>query len=121
PDDTLFFGSFGARFRQYRYTHDAWDAPVPVTLGINAVCAIEGARYTIGDAGWVWRDGVKQRELGSLCNFLLPWRGSLLTGGQNGTLFDALTGEMLFQHRSPLNCGTTYRVDDEERAVIGTY
>jgi WD40 repeat protein len=121
PDDMLVFGSFGARFRQYRYTRDAWDTPAPVTLGINAICAVEGVRYTIGDAGWLWRNGIKQRELGSLCNFLLPWGVSLLTGGQNGILFDAITGESIFEHRSPLNCGTTYVVGSEERVVIGTY
>jgi len=121
PDDKLILGSFGSRFRQYRYAKREWCSPAPATLGVNAVCVMDGSRYTIGDAGWLWRDGVKQRELGSLCNFLLPWGGQLLTGGQAGTLFDALTGETVLQHRSPLNCGAAYVLEGKHRAVIGTY
>jgi len=108
PNNSLIFGSFGARYRQYYFKDDFWDTPAPLTFGINAVCVFNGARYTIGDAGILWRNGVKHRELGSLCNFLVPWGSCLLTGGQNGVLFDAFSGETIFEHDSPLNCGTTY-------------
>jgi WD40 repeat protein len=121
PNNSLIFGSFGARYRQYYFKDDFWDTPAPLTFGINAVCVFNGARYTIGDAGILWRNGVKHRELGSLCNFLVPWGSCLLTGGQNGVLFDAFSGETIFEHDSPLNCGTTYTVEGEQRAVIGTY
>ena len=49
------------------------------------------------------RDGAIVMRLGTLCNFMMPWGRRLVTGGQLGVLFDALTGEVLYQHRSPLN------------------
>lgn len=118
---TLMFGTFGACYRQYDYVARQWGPPPPVTLGINAVCAFEGSHYAIGDAGHLWRDGQFARDLGSLCNFLLSWGERLLTGGQMGLLFDALTGEVLYEHRSPLNCGIAYVAEGEHRTLIGTY
>jgi WD40 repeat protein len=121
PGTSLFFGSFGGRFRRYDYGTKQWNEPAPPTAGFNAVCAVGMTRYAIGDAGRLWRNGAVERELGSLCNFLLPWGDRLLTGGQMGILFDALSGDVLYEHRSPLNCGVAYQVGRESRVLIGTY
>jgi WD40 repeat protein len=42
----------------------------------------------------------------------------ILTGGQAGILFDAVSGRALHQHRSPLNCAAVISGD---RAIVGTY
>jgi WD40 repeat protein len=81
----------------------------------------EGGQYSIGDAGLLFRDNQPVSGVGSLCNFLLPFGPLLLTGGQMGQVFDALSGRLLYQHRSPLNCGTTFQRNGQLHALIGTY
>jgi WD40 repeat protein len=81
----------------------------------------QGSTYAIGDAGVVYRDGRPAASLGSLCNFLLPFGSSVLTGGQMGRVFDAVSGQCLYQHRSPLNCGATFVKDGVPHAIIGAY
>ena len=108
-DDRLVCGTFGAGFAVYDLASDCWDmSRVTDTAGINAVCRFDGATYTVGDAGLVARDGVAVRALGSLCNFLLPFGDRLLTGGHLGLVFDVASGDILYRHRSPLNCGATF-------------
>jgi toxoflavin biosynthesis protein ToxC len=119
---TLVFGTFGATYRTYDYRERRWrDEEVPPTPGVNAACVHDGAVLSVGDAGVVWRDGVEQARTGSLCNFLTPAAGLVVTGGQLGRLFDALTGRVLHQHRSPLNCGARLRREGIEHVIVGAY
>lgn len=119
---TLVFGTFGANYRTYDYGRREWLATtVRPTFGANAVCAYAGGVLTVGDAGIVFRDGVALTELGSLCNFLTPAGSLVFTGGQLGRAMDALTGRLLHQHRSPLNCGAVFRRDGVEHVVLGAY
>lgn len=119
----LVFATFGARYRGYDYEARAWDTGVvPPTGGVNAVLPTDGGTaLTVGDAGLVRDDGRAVAETGSLCNFLTPLGGLVLSGGQLGKVFDALTGRELYQHRSPLNCGVAFERDGEQYAVVGTY
>lgn len=57
-------------------------------------------------------------ELGSLCNFLLPFGDVVLTGGQLGIVFDAISGKRIHQHRSPLNCGAAQEC---EKSVLAEF
>jgi len=119
---TLAFGTFGSSYATYDVTRATWDlSGVEDTPGVNAVLAFDGGRITTGDAGFVHRSGRIQSNPGSLCNFLTPWLDGVLTGGQTGQLFDALTGRVLYQHRSPLNCAVEIPRDDERQAIVGTY
>ncbi|MFH9084853.1 WD40 repeat domain-containing protein [Streptomyces sp. NPDC017673] len=119
----LVFATFGATYRGYDYHTRTWDtAVVPPTGGVNAVLPERGGTtLTVGDAGVVRRDGEPVAETGSLCNFLTPLGGLVLSGGQLGKVFDALTGRELYQHRSPLNCGVAFERDGEPYAVVGAY
>ncbi|MEU1403022.1 hypothetical protein ABZ471_11780 [Streptomyces sp. NPDC005728] len=119
----LVFATFGATYRGYDYQARTWDtAVVPPTGGVNAVLPERGgSTLTVGDAGVVRRDGEPVAETGSLCNFLTPLGGLVLSGGQLGKVFDALTGRELYQHRSPLNCGVAFERDGEQYAVVGAY
>ncbi|WP_416973783.1 WD40 repeat domain-containing protein [Streptomyces sp. 4F14] len=119
----LVFATFGATYRGYDYQARAWDtAAVAPTGGVNAVLPEHGGSIlTVGDAGIVRRGGEPVAETGSLCNFLTPLGPLVLSGGQLGKVFDALTGRELYQHRSPLNCGVAFERDGEQYAVLGAY
>ncbi|MFI1801729.1 WD40 repeat domain-containing protein [Streptomyces sp. NPDC020379] len=118
----LVFATFGAGYRGYDYEGCSWDAgEVPPTQGVNAVLSSAGSALTIGDAGIVHRDGEVLARTGSLCNFLTPLGDLVLSGGQLGKVFDALTGRELHQHRSPLNCGAAFEHNGQRYAVVGAY
>jgi WD40 repeat protein len=119
---TVVCGTFGSRYRTFDYETGRWDGDkVPVTDGVNASCAFDHSVFTVGDSGIVHRDQEPVIELGSLCNFLTPLDGVLVTGGQLGQVMDALTGRTMYQHRSPVNCGARFVHDGVEHVVIGAY
>jgi toxoflavin biosynthesis protein ToxC len=119
---TIVFGTFGASYRTYDYGQHEWlDATVHATGGINAVAVSQGHVFTVGDAGIVRRDDAELTRIGSLCNFLTPASSLIVTGGQLGKAADALTGRVLHQHRSPLNCGARFFRDGVEHVVLGAY
>lgn len=119
---TLAFATFGSSYAVYHVDTDRWDLEgVLPTGGVNAVAVHDGRRLTIGDAGILCIDGQVGARAGSLCNFLTPVAMRVFTGGQMGRVMDALTGELLHQHRSPLNCGATFERHGVPHVVIGTY
>ncbi|MFE0025666.1 WD40 repeat domain-containing protein [Amycolatopsis sp. NPDC059021] len=118
----LVFGTFGATYRTYDYGARRWqDEVVPATGGINGVCVWDGGVITVGDSGTVRRDGVPLAELGSLCNFVTPTNGTVVSGGQLGDLMDVADGRVLHHHPAPLNCGITFTKDGKEHLAIGSY
>ncbi|MGX7826339.1 WD40 repeat domain-containing protein [Actinokineospora sp. 24-640] len=120
---SLVFATFGATYRAYDYRSGVWeDTPIEPTYGYNAVLPEScGSVLAVGDAGIVWRDGVEIARTGSLCNFLTAAPGTVFAGGQLGTVFDALTGAELHQHRSPLNCGVGFEREGVTHVVVGAY
>ncbi|MGW7574696.1 WD40 repeat domain-containing protein [Streptomyces sp. NPDC054765] len=121
-DTTLVFATFGSSYATYSVEDSAWDVGgIEPTPGFNAVLPYHGTTLTIGDAGVLWQDGEERSRTGSLCNFLTEVGPFVITGGQMGTLFDAFTGEVLHQHRSPLNCGVAFERDGRPHLVVGTY
>ncbi|HEY4143639.1 WD40 repeat domain-containing protein [Pinirhizobacter sp.] len=121
-DNTVVFATFGSSFATWTPNSNRWDLRnVGPTSGVNAVLALDDGLHTIGDAGLWKTGGALSGSMGSLCNFLLDFDGSLLTGGQMGALFDARTGDVIAHHRSPLNCAATFMRDGRPHAVIGTY
>lgn len=121
-DTTLVFATFGSSYATYRVDDGTWDlGGIEPTPGFNAVLPHHGTTLTIGDAGVLWQDGEERSRTGSLCNFLTEVGPFVITGGQMGTLFDAFTGEVLHQHRSPLNCGAAFERDGRPHVVVGTY
>lgn len=119
PGGQIALGTFGSSYATYDPTRDRWNLDcVQDTGGFNAVALVGDEVYAIGDAGIVHRNGQAQHRLGSLCNFLLPWSGGLITGGHLGIIFDAIGGQALHQHHSPLNCGTALGAN---RVLVGSY
>ncbi|HYO52888.1 WD40 repeat domain-containing protein [Archangium sp.] len=118
----LVFGTFGSTYATYDYVKNVWDTSgIEPDISLNAVTHAKGSTYAIGDAGIVYRDGQKSSSLGSLCNFLLPFGDSVLTGGQMGEVFDGVRGKSIYHHRSPLNCGATFTRNGVPHAIIGAY
>jgi hypothetical protein len=118
----IVFASFGAKYRTYDYEAGSWDEDdVGETFGRNAVLPRADGIYTVGDAGFVWRNGTEISRLGSLCNFLVGTSSTVITGGQLGKVFDAISGRTIYQHRSPLNCATAFLRSGVEHIAIGTY
>ena len=119
---TLAFATFGSSYAVYHVDTEHWDLQgVLPTPGVNAVAVHAGRMLTIGDAGTLHVDGRPSTELGSLCNFLTPAGARVFTGGQMGRVMDALTGELLYQHRSPLNCGAAFERNGITHVVVGAY
>ncbi|PWW40329.1 WD40 repeat protein [Idiomarina loihiensis] len=120
--DNLVFVTFGSSYAEYNIETAEWTLDhIEPTLGVNAVCEYKGDLYTIGDAGVVHCNNKLVRTLPSLCNFFTPMGDALITGGQTGQVFDAISGECIYQHRSPLNCGAAFMRNGEEHVVVGTY
>ncbi len=121
-DDQIVFATFGSRYATWNHRQDSWELDgIEPAISLNAVALVEGDEYTIGDAGVLHINGEPSVNVGSLCNFLQPFGSLLLTGGQMGTVFDAISGQVLHRHRSPLNCATTFMKDGRLHAAIGTY
>jgi len=130
-DGRIACGTFGGTYALYDVATGQWDLQgVDAGNAINAVLHSGNAIYTVGDSGEVLRNGQVHARMHSLCNFLVDCAGHLYTGGQLGQVFDANSGEILYQHTSPLNCavalahqGTPHLAQMEHRAhlIIGTY
>ncbi len=121
-EQRIVFGTFGSTWCEYNRQTRAWNfSNWEPTHGLNAVSTFRGRRYMVGDSGSVLVEGKELAQMGSLCNFLLETTDLLITGGQSGELFNALTGEVLYRHRSPLNCGVKFCRDGKTQIIIGTY
>lgn len=121
-DGRVATGTFGGSYALYDPQTDSWDMQdVQAGPGINALLHQAGHLYSVGDAGEVRRDGQLLAGMGSLCNFLVAAGTQILTGGQLGQLFDAQTGQLLYQHHSPLNCAVTFCKDMAWHCAVGSY
>ncbi len=118
----IVFGTFGSSYATYDFSSGTWELDrVEETPGINAVLDINGDQITVGDAGLVRRNGNIVARLGSLCNFLLRFEDRVITGGQSGEVFDALSGRVLHRHKSPLNCGAAFTRNGRPHFILGAY
>jgi len=121
-ENSVVFATFGSRYAIFDLARRHWSLEgVERTEGVNGACFFEGRLHTIGDAGVVCAEGAATADVGSLCNFILDFHGHLLCGGQLGRLMNALTGETLHQHRSPLNCAIALMDGAIPALLIGTY
>lgn len=121
-DEELVFATFGSSYAKYNFISDYWDLDYIIsTPGINALIKFYDDIYTVDDAGIVFKNNLPIQSLPSLCNFFVRLEDVLLTGGQTGEIFNALTGEVIYQYRSPLNCAANYTVDDIQYVMVGAY
>lgn len=121
-DDEIVFGTFGSKYAVWNIANNQWDVSgVDATGGVNAVLVTEHDTYTIGDAGILKNSSGQCGFPGTLCNFLVSDGELILSGGQNGKVYDAKEAKVLFEHSSPLNCGAHVEIDGESLFLIGSY
>lgn len=121
-DGRVVVGTFGATYAVFDLQTLQWDMTgVQAGSAINAVLHAQGKTYTVGDSGQVLENAQPLAQMGSLCNFLTLAGDLLLTGGQLGQLFNAKTGQVLYQHHSPLNCGVRFLHAQQTHVAVGTY
>jgi WD40 repeat protein len=121
-DGRIATGTFGSTYAIFDVETSTWDLQnVHAGTALNDVTHINGHIYAVGDAGQVLKDGQWLADMGSLCNFLVASGDKIFTGGQMGQLFDAHTGEALYTHHSPLNCGVAFNYENQSFIAIGSY
>jgi WD40 repeat protein len=121
-DGRIATGTFGSTYAVFDLRTSIWDLQgVAPGKAINAVLNVNNRIYAVGDSGLVSIDETPTANMGSLCNFLVAAGGRVLTGGHLGRLFDADTGEVLYEHHSPLNCGVTFMRQGTTHVAIGSY
>ncbi|UAA37136.1 WD40 repeat domain-containing protein [Paraneptunicella aestuarii] len=121
-EEQLAFATFGSCYALLNLNNSEWDlSGIDPTGGKNAVYKLGDDIYSIGDAGIFWKNDEPVTTLPSLCNFITSVNGVFVTGGQTGEVFNALTGDVIYQHRSPLNCGATHKTDAGAFVYVGTY
>ena len=121
-DGRIAVGTFGTSYAVYDPTLDKWDMTrVSAGPAINAVLNHKGKIFSVGDEGKVMADASPIANMGSLCNFLVSCGERIFAGGQMGRLFDAQTGEVLFEHHSPLNCAVAFDINGRPHFAVGTY
>jgi len=121
-DGCIAVATFGGTFALFDPDTGDWDlAGVAAGSAINAMIEQDGEVLTIGDDGVLRADGVARSALGSLCNFITHAGGRLFTGGHLGELYDAASGQVLYRHHSPLNCGLAFERGGVPHLAVGTY
>jgi WD40 repeat protein len=122
-DETrVVLGAFGSKYAQWNCVENTWDLDgVEPILGLNSVIESGGSTFAIGDSGLLRCDG---RVIGgprTLCNFLVKVGNLILTGGQKGVVYDAVSGEELYAHHAPLNCGVAFPRAGGTHVAVGSY
>ncbi len=120
--DKLVFGTFGSTYATFNLESQSWNIDgIEPYVSFNAVTNHNGDIYAIGDSGRLFCNGKPISEVGSLCNFLQPLGDLILTGGQIGAIFDARSGKLVHQHKSPLNTAATFTKNGTPHVIVGTY
>jgi len=121
-DGRIATGTFGSTYAVFDPKSSAWNLDgVAASAAINSIISVHDCIYSVGDAGQVCVNGNPATKMGSLCNFLVAVGDRVFTGGHLGRLFDANTGAILYEHRSPLNCGVAFMKHGKSHLAIGTY
>jgi toxoflavin biosynthesis protein ToxC len=118
----LLFGTVGAGYRTYDYTRDEWQVgDMAPANDVHAMCVRGNDIITVGDSGIVRCNGTYLADAGSLCNFLVPGKYCVITGGQDGTIIDATSGHILYVHSAPLHCGISVNINRAEHLIVGSH
>jgi len=118
----LVFATFGSSYCEYDISEKKWFTNnIVLNNCLNAVCITDADIWTIGDSGILKKNGRNFQQLPSLCNFLIEFNGSIITGGQSGDIFNATTNKIIHSNASPLNCAEVFVKNGVRHLIIGTY
>lgn len=117
-DDYIYFATFGSSYGAYNYRTKTWYLDlIQPTNGINAIGLYNNSVYTIGDSGQLKIGSKVIHESNSLSNFIIQFEEIILVGGQNGRLINTMNGQLIYEHKSPLNTA----IVKNKKLYIGTY
>ncbi len=117
-DNQVVVGTFGSTYLTWDIERNEWlNNGISPSVSINSVHVNNGDIYTIGDAGILYKNNDEIGGPRSLCNFVVKYGELLVSGGQSAQIFNAVSGEVLAELDSPINCGVVF----EELLAIGTY
>lgn len=121
-DAMIVFATFGDTYALFDFKNTTWKVDhIQDTRGINTALMCGFNIWTVGDAGLIKVNQTPTIKVPSLCNFLVEFDTDILTGGQSGEIFNASSGERVYQHNSPLNCAIAYSYKQSNNIIIGTY
>ncbi len=121
-ENRLAFVTFGDRVAIYNLDNGNWITDdIEETNGINAILVKDNGIYTTGDSGIIHLNNEIINKIPSLCNFIVEFEGEIYCGGQDGTVYNALTADVVYSHHSPLNCADTVSNDSIKSLVVGSY
>lgn len=121
-EHTVAFATFGSTYAEYDINTQNWSTPnYSPSLSVNSVIRNENKIYTVGDSGVVRCNNRYIADMNGLCNFIVSCGTSLLSGGQMGVVYNANSGDAVYTHRSPLNCGCSFFIDGVAHVAMGSY
>lgn len=121
-DHNLAFATFGSSYAIYKLKTKKWDFNnIQETHGINAITLWDNHCFSIGDAGIIKKEQQYFKNVGSLCNFIISFGNTLLTGGHMGSVYDVLQNKVIYQFKSPLNCAASFMTNNKKFVIIGSY
>jgi toxoflavin biosynthesis protein ToxC len=120
--DKIVFATFGSTYAVLDLVSGKWELNnYEPSKSINTVLRVGESLLTVGDSGLVRRGNEVVADMHGLCNFLCFLGDKILTGGQMGGVHNAITGEIVYQHRSPLNCACAFSRNAIPHVAIGSY
>ncbi len=121
-ENEIVFSTFGSSYATFTIETNEWNTSnIEKTFGINCVIESNNQLFHIGDAGDFYQDSHCIKSMHSLCNFIVKSEFFILTGGQLGEIYNAVTGEIIYKHHSPLNCATFIKGNEYNVIAVGTY
>ncbi len=129
PRSCVFFGknkiafvTFGDRYAVYDLDTDKWQVDdIEFTHGVNSVHCDGNNVLTVGDSGVIKINQQVVNQVQSLCNFANKIGDIYICGGQSGAVYNALTGHVIYQHHSPINCCESFELEGVNYSAIGAY
>jgi WD40 repeat protein len=116
------FATFGSTYAEWDIKNNNWilENYTP-SRSINAVCVSDNAIYCVGDAGYVYKNGVRNAGPETLINFITIIDGDVVTGGHNGEIYSERLGTAIYKHNAPNNCCAQFRRLGETILAVGSY
>lgn len=121
-DTKIAFGTFGSSYAVYDLQKNEWNLDkVAPTHGINDLDFENNKVFSVGDSGQLKKNGEIISEVGFLCNFVLKVNGKILVGGLPGKIVEVVSGKVVLEYKSPLNCAVKYENQGELYAIVSSY
>lgn len=118
----LIFSTFGTSYGIFDLKEEEWQFDhVDVTRGVGGLVKKSKDIYTVNDAGEILKNNSLIQKVIGVCNFVINFGDRVITGGHDRKLYDAITGELIYEHDDPLNCATVFNKNGVNHLIVGAY